>query len=300
MRSQASQRRGSEIRAGRVVSDHDRERADLSASRCGELVDRPVAGTVDGRDDGAVFAHPKVGESELVGEVKQYVAMGDDFGACCPAVLDDDRDARSLGSRPKRVRLTRPSSVTPGVTPGWPRRTAVYHVFRGRRAVGAESLPFRFCIELMCSASAVSVRDCRSRCDHGCYRQPLRINVASRALVGQQRRDAIRGNPVRAPVGPTMTPRVAEIGHLTAQGRATWEAIAQLAERVPIDERWSSLEHNVLDLGAMPDAAVGDEVPPIGGDDRRRITERAASFGCSDVDAVWPCPAGIDRRAPGG
>jgi hypothetical protein len=33
-----------------------------------------------------------------------------------------------------------------------------------------------------------------------------------------------------------MSPRVAEIGHLTAQGRATWEAIAQLADRVPIDE----------------------------------------------------------------
>ncbi len=33
-----------------------------------------------------------------------------------------------------------------------------------------------------------------------------------------------------------MSPRVAEIGQLTAQGRATWEAIAQLAERVPIDE----------------------------------------------------------------
>lgn len=33
-----------------------------------------------------------------------------------------------------------------------------------------------------------------------------------------------------------MTERTAEIGHLTAQGRATWQAIAELADRVSIDE----------------------------------------------------------------
>jgi hypothetical protein len=32
-----------------------------------------------------------------------------------------------------------------------------------------------------------------------------------------------------------MNAPVAHIGHLTAQGRATWEAIAELAQRVPID-----------------------------------------------------------------
>lgn len=59
-----------------------------------------------------------------------------------------------------------------------------------------------------------------------------------------------------------MTPSVAEIGPLTAQGRATWEAIAELADRVSIDE-WVIVGGQMVAIHA----ALADVAPPRVTDD---------------------------------
>lgn len=56
-----------------------------------------------------------------------------------------------------------------------------------------------------------------------------------------------------------MTPRLAEIGHLTAQGRATWTAIAELAERVPIDQ-WVIVGGQMVAIHA---ALAGVDAPRV-------------------------------------
>lgn len=56
--------------------------------------------------------------------------------------------------------------------------------------------------------------------------------------------------------------------------------------RVPL--LGTSLEHTVLDLTAVPDAAVGDQVLLVGSQGSERITlaEWAAAVGCGELDAV--------------
>ena len=69
--------------------------------------------------------------------------------------------------------------------------------------------------------------------------------------------------------------------------------------RVPL--LGTSLEHGVLDLAAVPDAAVGDQVLLVGRDGGERITlaEWAASFGCSELDAVLGISGRVEHRATG-
>lgn len=66
--------------------------------------------------------------------------------------------------------------------------------------------------------------------------------------------------------------------------------------RVPV--LGTSLEHTVLDLAAVPDAAAGDEVLLVGCDSGQRITlaEWAASAGCGEVDAVLAISGRVDHR----
>ena len=66
--------------------------------------------------------------------------------------------------------------------------------------------------------------------------------------------------------------------------------------RVPL--LGTSLEHTVLDLAAVPDAAVGDQVLLVGGDGGNHITltEWANSVGCSEVDAILSISGRVDRR----
>ncbi len=63
----------------------------------------------------------------------------------------------------------------------------------------------------------------------------------------------------------------------------------------------TSLEHTVLDLSAVPDAAVGDRVVLVGSDGDQHITlgDFAASVGCSEVDAVLAMAGRVDRRETG-
>lgn len=69
-----------------------------------------------------------------------------------------------------------------------------------------------------------------------------------------------------------MTPPVAEIGHLTAQGRATWEAIAELAERVPIEE-WVVVGGQMVAIHA---ALAGVDPPRVTDDGDVVVDIRAA------------------------
>jgi alanine racemase len=66
--------------------------------------------------------------------------------------------------------------------------------------------------------------------------------------------------------------------------------------RVPL--LGTSLEHAVLDLAAVPDATVGDQVLLVGSHGGQRITlaEWAASVESSDVDAVLALSGRVDRR----
>jgi alanine racemase len=63
-----------------------------------------------------------------------------------------------------------------------------------------------------------------------------------------------------------------------------------------------SLEHTVLDLAAVPDAAVGDRVVLVGGDGDERIgtAEWAAAFGCSELDAVVSLSGRVVRHTARG
>lgn len=65
--------------------------------------------------------------------------------------------------------------------------------------------------------------------------------------------------------------------------------------RVPV--LGASLEHTVLDLTTIADAAVGDRVLLVGGDGDERITlaDWAASSGCSELDAVVGLAGRVDR-----
>lgn len=60
----------------------------------------------------------------------------------------------------------------------------------------------------------------------------------------------------------------------------------------------TSLEHTVLDLADVPDAAVGDEVLLVGrdGDQRITLTEWATSMGRSELDAVLALAGRVERR----
>ena len=60
----------------------------------------------------------------------------------------------------------------------------------------------------------------------------------------------------------------------------------------------TSLEHTVLDLTDVPDAAVGDRVLLVGtdGDQHISLTEWASSVGCSELDAVVAISGRVDRR----
>ncbi|MBI4933826.1 MAG: alanine racemase [Actinobacteria bacterium] len=70
-------------------------------------------------------------------------------------------------------------------------------------------------------------------------------------------------------------------------------------QRVPIVG--TSLEHTVLDLAAVPDAAVGDRVVLVGRDGGQHITltEWATSIGCSELDAVLAVAGRVQRRLAG-
>lgn len=65
--------------------------------------------------------------------------------------------------------------------------------------------------------------------------------------------------------------------------------------RVPV--LGTSLEHTVLDLTTVPDAAVGDRVLLVGrdGDGRITLAEWAASSGCAELDAVVGLSGRVDR-----
>ena len=62
-----------------------------------------------------------------------------------------------------------------------------------------------------------------------------------------------------------------------------------------------SLEHTVLDLDAVPEAMVGDHVLLLGADGSHRITltEWAASFACSELDAVLAISGRVVHRDTG-
>lgn len=69
--------------------------------------------------------------------------------------------------------------------------------------------------------------------------------------------------------------------------------------RVPV--LGTSLEHTVVDLAGVPDAAVGDQVLLVGTDGDQQITlaEWAASTGCCDVDAVVAISGRVEHLETG-
>lgn len=78
-----------------------------------------------------------------------------------------------------------------------------------------------------------------------------------------------------------MTPPVAEFGHLTAQGRATWEAIAELAERVSIEE-WVVVGGQMVAIHA---ALAGVDPPRVTDDGDVVVDIRAAGRQAMEVFA---------------
>jgi alanine racemase len=66
--------------------------------------------------------------------------------------------------------------------------------------------------------------------------------------------------------------------------------------RVPL--LGTSLEHTVLDLATVPDAAVGDQVLLVGcdGSERITLTEWATTFGSGEVDAVLALSGRVELR----
>ncbi len=68
------------------------------------------------------------------------------------------------------------------------------------------------------------------------------------------------------------------------------------AQRVPV--LGTSLEHTVLDLTDVPDAAVGDRVLLVGsdGDHQIGLSEWASSLGCGALDAVVGIAGRVGRR----
>lgn len=102
-----------------------------------------------------------------------------------------------------------------------------------------------------------------------------------------------------------MTTTVAHIGPLTAQGRATWEAIAELAERVPIDE-WVVVGGQMVVVhaalaGVAPPRLTddGDIVVDVRGAGRRSMETVARTL--IDIGfSVLSSPENVTRFVRGG
>lgn len=111
-------------------------------------------------------------------------------------------------------------------------------------------------------------------------------------------------HPQEPDMGGYLSPGVARVGVIPlgvtdgmrrVVSPGTQQALVR-GQRVPI--LGNSLEHTVLDLTTVSDAAVGDIVRLVGrdGDQQITLTEWASSIGCSELDAVLATSGRVERR----